>query len=60
MSFFTDAASEMLYPLIPIFLTVTLGAPVIALGVVEGLADGVATRLKAAAGAIADACANTA
>jgi MFS family permease len=54
VSFFTDAASEMLYPLIPIFLTVTLGAPVIALGVVEGLADGVASGLKAVAGVIAD------
>jgi MFS family permease len=54
VSFFTDAASEMLYPLIPIFLTVTLGAPVIALGLVEGLADGVASGLKAVAGVIAD------
>ena len=54
VSFFTDAASEMLYPLVPIFLTVTLGAPVAALGVVEGLADGVASGLKAVAGAIAD------
>jgi MFS family permease len=54
VSFFTDAASEMLYPLIPIFLTTTLGAPVAAVGVVEGLADGVATGLKAVAGWLAD------
>jgi MFS family permease len=54
VSFFTDAASELLYPLIPIFLTVTLGAPVVALGLVEGLADGVATGLKALTGYIAD------
>lgn len=54
MSFFTDAASEMLYPLIPLFLTVTLGAPVAALGVVEGLADGVSTGLKAFTGIVAD------
>ena len=54
VSLCTDAASELLYPLIPIFLTVTLGAPVIALGVVEGLADGVATGLKAAAGYVSD------
>ncbi len=54
VSFFTDAASELLYPLIPIFLTITLGAPVIALGLVEGLADGVATGLKAATGYVAD------
>jgi sugar phosphate permease len=54
VSFFTDAASEMLYPLIPLFLTVTLGAPVAAVGVVEGLADGVATGLKAVSGVVAD------
>jgi MFS family permease len=54
VSFFTDAASEMVYPLIPLFLTVTLGAPVAALGLVEGLADGVATGLKAVSGVIAD------
>jgi len=54
VSFFTDAASEMVYPLIPLFLTVTLGAPVAALGLVEGLADGVATGLKAVSGEIAD------
>jgi MFS family permease len=54
VSFFTDAASEMLYPLIPLFLTVTLGAPVAALGVVEGLADGLSTGLRAVSGVIAD------
>ncbi|MDQ1446509.1 MAG: hypothetical protein QOI20_2973 [Acidimicrobiaceae bacterium] len=54
VSFFTDAATEMLYPLIPIFLTVTLGAPVAVVGVIEGLADGISTGLKAAAGYVAD------
>jgi MFS family permease len=54
VSLCTDAATELLYPLIPIFLTVTLGAPVIALGLIEGMADGVATGLKAWAGIVAD------
>lgn len=54
VSFFTDAASELLYPLVPLFLTITLGAPVAAVGVVEGLADGVATGLRAVSGVIAD------
>ncbi|MDQ1394810.1 MAG: hypothetical protein QOG64_69 [Acidimicrobiaceae bacterium] len=54
VSFCTDAASELLYPLIPIFLTVTLGAPVAVVGLIEGLADGVATGLKAIAGVLAD------
>jgi MFS family permease len=54
VSFFNDAAGELLYPIIPLFLTVTLGAPAAAVGVVEGLADGVATGLKAWAGFVAD------
>jgi MFS family permease len=54
ISFFTDAATEMLYPLIPIFLTVTLGAPVAVLGLIEGVADGLSTGLKAVAGYISD------
>lgn len=54
VSFLTDAAGELLYPLIPIFLTVTLGAPVAVLGLIEGLADGVSTGLRAVAGALAD------
>ena len=54
VSFLTDAAGELLYPLIPIFLTVTLGAPVAVLGLIEGLADGVSTGLRAVAGALSD------
>ncbi|MBA3653311.1 MAG: MFS transporter [Actinobacteria bacterium] len=54
VSFFNDAAGELLYPVIPLFLTITLGAPVAVVGLVEGLADGVATGLKALAGYIAD------
>ena len=38
VSFVADIASEMAYPLIPVFLTSTLGAPVAALGVIEGIA----------------------
>jgi MFS family permease len=34
-----DAASELLYPILPLFLTVTLGAPAAAVGAVEGAAD---------------------
>src|SRR3954449_3939797 len=34
-----DAASELLYPVLPLFLTVTLGAPASAVGAVEGAAD---------------------
>ncbi len=54
VSFFQDAASELLYPILPIFLTVTLGAPVAVVGVIEGLAEGAASITKLAAGRLAD------
>ncbi len=54
VSFLQDCASELLYPILPIFLTVTLGAPVAVVGVVEGLAEGVASAAKLAAGRLAD------
>ena len=31
-----DAASELMYPLLPVLLTTTLGAPAAVVGVVEG------------------------
>ncbi len=47
VSFFADLSSELVYPIIPIFLTVTLGAPATAVGVTEGVAEATAnlTRL---------------
>lgn len=55
-SFFTDVSSEMIVPLLPVFLTATLGAPAAALGVIEGLADATAAVLKAASRATWAAC----
>lgn len=46
VSLLQDAASELLYPVLPIFLTVTLGAPAVAVGVVEGVAEGLAALSK--------------
>src|SRR5947209_20453326 len=54
VSFLQDAASELLYPILPIFLTVTLGAPAAVVGLVEGLAEGAASVTKLAAGRLAD------
>jgi MFS family permease len=54
VSFFADVSSEMLYPLMPIFLTVVLGAPVAAVGLIEGAAEAVASLLKTVSGRIAD------
>ena len=37
-SLLNDASSELLYPVLPLFLTITLGAPASAVGAVEGAA----------------------
>lgn len=50
VSFAADISSEMLYPVLPIFFTVTLGAPVALVGVIEGIAEGTAGTSKVAAG----------
>ena len=54
ISFFADVSSEMLYPLVPIFLTVALGAPVAAVGFIEGVAESIASLLKAVSGRMSD------
>src|SRR5437588_1711446 len=54
VSFFQDAASELLYPILPIFLTVTLGAPPAVVGAVEGVAEGMAAATRLVAGRLAD------
>ncbi|HTY37186.1 MAG TPA: MFS transporter, partial [Bacteroidota bacterium] len=45
VSMFNDIASEMAYPIIPIFLTSVLGAPVAIVGVIEGIAEATASIL---------------
>ncbi|KUG28083.1 hypothetical protein ASZ90_002043 [hydrocarbon metagenome] len=50
ISFFTDVASEMVYPVVPIFLTVALGAPVVVLGAVEGMAEAIVSVMKGLSG----------
>ena len=54
VSFLQDAASELLYPVLPIYLTLVLGAPPAVVGVVEGLAEGAASVTKLGAGALGD------
>src|ERR1700724_2980062 len=54
VSFLGDISSEMLYPIIPIFLTTTLGAPVEALGLIEGIAEAIASLLKTISGRLSD------
>jgi MFS family permease len=54
VSFLQDSASELLYPILPIFVTVVLGAPAAALGSIEGLADGISAVVSPFAGRTAD------
>src|SRR5712692_381430 len=54
VSLLNDSASEMIYPLLPVFLTSTLGATPLIVGVIEGAADGLASILKYFAGAMSD------
>jgi len=54
VSFAADISSEMLYPVLPIFLTATLGTPVALVGVIEGVAEGTAGVSKVPAGWLSD------
>ena len=54
MSLLTDAATEAVYPILPIFITQVLGGPPVALGIVEGAADATSSILKVYAGRWSD------
>jgi MFS family permease len=54
VSFCSDVASEMIYPLLPLFLTRTLGAPMRAVGLIEGVAEATSSGLRLAAGWLSD------
>jgi MFS family permease len=54
VSFFNDVASEMVYPVVPIFLTSVLKAPVSAVGLIEGIAESTASLLKTFSGWFSD------
>src|ERR671935_438078 len=54
VSFANDAASELAYPVVPLFLTVTLGAPVAVVGLIEGIAEGIAVGLRGISGWLSD------
>lgn len=54
VSFFADVASEMLYPVTPIFLTTVLGASMASVGLIEGIAESIASLLKTYSGSWSD------
>lgn len=54
VSMFNDFSSEMVQSVMPLFLTTVLGAPIIMVGVIEGVADVVASALKIVSGWLSD------
>lgn len=54
VSLFVDMSTEMVYPLVPLFLSATLGASPAIIGVIEGIAESIASLLKVMSGYIGD------
>ena len=54
VSFFNDVSSEMIYPLLPLFLTQVLEAGVVFIGVIEGVAESLSSFLKLFSGWFSD------
>lgn len=54
VSLFIDMSTEMVYPLIPLFLTATLGVTPAIVGVIEGIAESIASLLKVFSGYVGD------
>lgn len=54
VSLFNDIASEMIYPLLPLFLNTVLGAGVVFIGLIEGIAESVSSFLKLFSGWVSD------
>ncbi len=49
-SLLTDISSEMVYPILPVFLVSTLGASPAILGLIEGIAESLASLMKVFSG----------
>jgi MFS family permease len=54
VSFANDVASELAYPIVPLFLRTTLGASYTIIGIIEGIAEGVAVGFRGLAGRLSD------
>jgi MFS family permease len=54
VSFLTDVSSEMIFPLLPVFITTILGAGQAALGLIEGIADSTASIIEVFSGYFSD------
>ena len=54
ISFFTDISTEMVYPLIPLYLVSAFGATPVLIGIIEGIAESLASLLKVYSGYLTD------
>jgi len=54
VAFLNDVSSEIIYPLLPAFLALSLGASPFAIGLIEGFAESVASLLKLVSGYLSD------
>ena len=54
ISFFMDVSSEMVYPIIPLYLTAAFGATPALVGIIEGIAESTASLLKVFSGYVTD------
>ncbi len=50
VSFLTDVSSDMIYPILPLFLTEILGVTFVFIGLIEGIAEGTSSILKVVSG----------
>ena len=54
VSLLTDMSSEMIYPLLPVFVAATLGGGAVSIGLIEGIAEATASLVKLASGVVSD------
>ncbi len=54
VSFFADVATEMVYPIVPLYLTAVFGATPALIGLIEGIAESLASLLRVFSGYISD------
>jgi Na+/melibiose symporter-like transporter len=53
-SLFMDASSELVHSLVPVFMTSVLGASMVTIGLIEGVAEATASITKVFSGALSD------
>ncbi len=54
VSLLTDMSSEMIYPLLPVFVAATLGGGAVSIGLIEGIAEATAALVKLGSGVLSD------